>query len=246
MGRAGGKRIELATMFNVRDLCGYRTPQGITKPGRFLRAGDTMFLSDRDLQTLLDRGVRRVVDLRMGVEMPERSDRFAHVGGVTWLNAVMTDDRALTTDWTRTGRIVAYLLEGYARMLADHASIRKALAFMAEARRDECVLFHCASGMDRTGIVSALVLGMAGVRKDDLVADYAYAFASDQEVDDVLATWNPAMPFPPHDGTLARIHTMHLVLDHLVRGHGSLQQYVLDTGVTQSQIDALVAHLLDD
>ena len=33
-----------------------------------------MFLSDQDLQALLDRGVRRVVDLRMGVEVPRTSD----------------------------------------------------------------------------------------------------------------------------------------------------------------------------
>ncbi|MDO4796728.1 MAG: tyrosine-protein phosphatase [Coriobacteriales bacterium] len=244
MGRAGGNRIEFATVFNVRDLGGYRTPFGTTRPRRFMRAGDTMFLSDDDLHRLLDLGVRRVVDLRMGVERPELSDRLAHVSEVTWSNAVMVDERAMTPEWTRTGRVVAYLLEGYRRMLLDYASIRTIFSFMSQARRGECVLFHCASGMDRTGLVSALVLGVAGVSREDLVADYAYAFASDEEADEALATWDPALPPPPHDGTLARIHTMFATCDWLVRQYGSVRQYLLQAGVAQSELDRIVAHLL--
>ena len=35
--------------------------------------------------------------------------------------------------------------------------------FLAQAQRNECVLFHCAAGMDRTGVISLLLLGLCGV-----------------------------------------------------------------------------------
>lgn len=244
MGRAGGGRIELATMFNVRELGGYRTPNGLTKSRRFLRAGDTMCASDEDLQALLDYGVRRVVDLRMSVERPELTDRFAGLAGVAWMSAAMQDERTLTPDWAKTGRVVDFLLEGYRIMLADHAGLRDMFSFMAEATCDECVLFHCAAGMDRTGIVSALLLGSVGVVREDLVADYAYSFATDETVDEAIATWDSSQPPPSHDGMRARICAMFEVYDGLVRKHGSVRQYLLDIGLSARTLDRLASHLL--
>ena len=96
MGKAGSKRLEFTTIFNVRDLCGYKTPSGTVLPHRYMRSGDTMFLSDEERQALLDYGVRRVVDLRMAIERPDLSNRLAHVDGVAWINSSMADDRTMT------------------------------------------------------------------------------------------------------------------------------------------------------
>lgn len=244
MGAAGGSRIALTTIFNVRDLGGYQTAYGLSKSGRFLRSGDTMFLSDEELEFLLDYGVRRVVDLRMSVERPELSDRFASVDGVLWMSASMADDRTMTPEWTKTGRIVEFVLEGYLRMLADRKGIRELVSFMAGAGQEDCVLFHCAAGMDRTGIVSMLILGAAGVRREDLVADYAYSFASDEEVDTVMTSWDPMLPPPAHDGTITRIHAMFKLYDCIVARFGSVRGYLIDCGVDEQTINKLVKHLV--
>jgi protein-tyrosine phosphatase len=34
------------------------------------------------------------------------------------------------------------------------------------------VLFHCAAGKDRTGLAAALLLDLAGVAEDEIIADY--------------------------------------------------------------------------
>ena len=39
--------------------------------------------------------------------------------------------------------------------------------------QDGCTLFHCRAGKDRTGVVAMLLLGLAGVSDEDIVADYA-------------------------------------------------------------------------
>jgi hypothetical protein len=46
------------------------------------------------------------------------------------------------------------------------------------------VLFHCAAGKDRTGVLAALVLSVLGADKDSIVADY---LLSDAAVAPVLA-----------------------------------------------------------
>ena len=48
---------------------------------------------------------------------------------------------------------------------------------MCDAHRYPLV-FHCFAGKDRTGILTALVLGLLGVADDDIAADYALSAAA--------------------------------------------------------------------
>jgi protein tyrosine/serine phosphatase len=43
------------------------------------------------------------------------------------------------------------------------------------------VLFHCIRGNDRTGIISLLLLALAGVTPDDIIADYEMSPDPDRE-----------------------------------------------------------------
>ena len=244
MGKAGSRRLEFSTIFNVRDLCGYQTPEGEVLSGRFMRSGDTMFLSDEDRATLLDMGVRRVCDLRMAIERPDLSNRFAHLDNVTWKNFSMADDRTMTREWTRSGAVVQFVVEGYQRMLKDAKGMRELMEFIAGAAPDECVLFHCAAGMDRTGVVGMLILGLAGASRRDLIADYAYSFGEDNEVDELVESFDPSAPPCPHDGLLARVQAMSILLNWIDDTFGSIEDMVLSWGVMPKECDAIRAHAL--
>src|SRR5690606_39936022 len=58
---------------------------------------------------------------------------------------------------------------GYLNNRGD--SIVAALRVMA--RTDGAAIVHCAAGKDRTGVVCALALDVAGVTREAIVADYA-------------------------------------------------------------------------
>lgn len=242
MGRAGSRRLRFSTIFNVRDLEGFETPHGPVLPHRFLRAGDTMALSDEDRARLLAYGVRRVADLRMAIERPDRSSRLAQVEGVAWRNFQLVDDRTLTPEWTQGGRVVQFVYEGHLRMLRDRQALRDLMGFIAEANRDECVLFHCAGGMDRTGLVSMVVLGLCGCARRDLLADYGYAFASDEVVDELVASMGPDTPPCEHDGVEARLWAMARLVDHIEDEFGSVRGLVASWGVTDETIGRIVEH----
>ena len=72
----GLRRINLEQAINVRDLGGYHTPDGCTPYGRFIRADNMVGLTEADLETLYQAGVRTVIDLRTPGERERQPGSF--------------------------------------------------------------------------------------------------------------------------------------------------------------------------
>ena len=72
----GLRRINLEQAINVRDLGGYPTPDGCTPYGRFIRADNMVGLTEADLETLYQAGVRTVIDLRTPGERERQPGSF--------------------------------------------------------------------------------------------------------------------------------------------------------------------------
>lgn len=180
-----GHRIDIPGGVNVRDLGGYKTPGGTTSCGRFLRSGNNDSLGPEGMAIYDLMGVRSVIDLRGWREVRANPDPYAHRTGVRYLHAVLYS-RDLSDPALRPHDVQEFsygLTAGYLLMLSNKPRIREIFSFIAEAPADSCVLFHCAAGMDRTGIVALLLLGLAGVDRAHIIADYCYSFAPQAEVD---------------------------------------------------------------
>ena len=141
-------------------------------------------------QAALDHGIGRVVDLRFEGESPDEAAAHAGVEVVAVSlfgrhdpdAAKAFDERLLATD--DVGSVFA---AGYIRTLerAPHR-VAAAVAAVADADDEQGVLIHCFAGKDRTGIVSALLLGVADVPDESIAADYA---ASEANVSRLFDTW---------------------------------------------------------
>ncbi|MHB1536613.1 MAG: tyrosine-protein phosphatase, partial [Acidimicrobiales bacterium] len=71
-----------------------------------------------------------------------------------------------------------HVAEQYVAMLSGgHETLRSALRLLSDPAAYPAVC-HCMAGKDRTGILSALVLGLVGVADADIVADYALSAAA--------------------------------------------------------------------
>ena len=240
LGGAGSGPLEPARLLDVpsgenfRDLGGYDTPWGPTRFGRFIRSGSTAYLTEADLCRLESYGVCRVVDLRSQFESPRVSDRFARREAVEWLNVPLFDydlsDPRLSGTPTPAGN---YLIDGYVTMVSNKEAIRRIFEFFAGTPEGGCALFHCAAGMDRTGMTAMLLLGLAGVPREQIVADYLYSFAPVAEVDRVVyegeeprvreASWNP-LP--------SRKQAIEFMVDRLEEGYGDVGTYLSSCGVS--------------
>ena len=234
---------------NVRDLGGFKTPFGVTKSGRFLRCGGTRALMEQDLEAFRAYGVTRVLDLRGAGESPQLTCRFARQPWVRWLNVPLYDRDISAPNLLPAGNAGNYLVSSYINMLNAPHELQRIMRFFAEAKSSECVLFHCAAGMDRTGMIALLLLGLVGASREDIVFDYTRSFGT---VDEVRAAMNEHTvrstytieyaPFILH----TRIDAVQEVYDTVVGVHGSVRSFLEASGVSRNVLDAVCAHLLLD
>ncbi|WP_104522641.1 tyrosine-protein phosphatase [Blastococcus atacamensis] len=204
--------IRLDGTANTRDLGGLPTADGgRTMSGRILRSDNLQTLSPDDVRRLVgELGLRQVIDLRTTAEVllegrgplrdvPEVAHRHFTLlperGSHTDVFAVEEDDAPvdLPAGWMESllPRQVAAHDEG------EPPAVRSYLGYLGQ-RGDNVVaalraiahsgpgasVVHCAAGKDRTGVVCALSLAVAGVPHDEIVADYAMTA---QVIDGVVA-----------------------------------------------------------
>jgi protein-tyrosine phosphatase len=162
--------IALEGAVNFRDLGGYTTPDGQRTRWRVLfRADGLGELTEADLATMRELGIRTVVDLRSGDEVEQsRFDVEAHP--VTFHHFPFIKALPSVEDFERAP---GFLGSQYTEML-DDATPQIVGALTALAAPDaRPAVFHCTAGKDRTGLLSALVLSLLGVPEETVVADYA-------------------------------------------------------------------------
>ena len=159
--------LNVPSAYNVRDLGGYRTADGKTTHYRaFLRADSLHNLSESTRNGLIEYGVRTVIDLRRTFETVETPNALAGMEGIEFFHLNMIGDTnppgyiaPAQDEWT-TPEATADIY----RVLLDQRQdvISETLAALANSK-GHTAIYHCAAGTDRTGIISALLLGLAGV-----------------------------------------------------------------------------------
>ena len=237
------RHLTLSGAHNVRDLGGYRTASGLVLPWRrFLRADSLHRLAEGEDRRLLDEGVATVIDLRTPGETEAAPNPFAARDGVDYHNLPLFDDLAPAALGQAKTASDDPLLDFYiAALHRRQAAIRAILTTMADAR-DGAILFNCTAGKDRTGIVAALLLSLADVSRDDIVADYAI---SAELISELVAEFLELSRQRGGDTvSYARMlrspgPTMARALSSIDTEHGSLDDYLIAAGMDAAQIARL-------
>lgn len=156
---------------NARDLGGLpRRGGGTTPVGRFFRSESVDHLTDGGWDAVHGAGIRTVVDLRTPSERARDTTPRP-----SWLSTVAVDhddleDTAFWDDFWANGLVGTPLYYG---PHLDRKADRTGAALQAMARAAPGgVLFHCAGGRDRTGIVALALLTLADVEPQAIVDDY--------------------------------------------------------------------------
>jgi protein-tyrosine phosphatase len=243
--------VPLAGPANFRDLGGYENRHArMVRTGVLYRSDSLSTLTDDDVRHCVDRlRLRTVVDLRAGHEV----DRFRHgpleAEGVSFLHMPIVDETRRPPDAeTEAPGVDAMTLERIYLMMLDRFADRFAavLGVIADAGSHPLV-FHCAAGKDRTGLVAALVLGLLDVHDDVIAADYALT----AHVMPTLIERHRARATTGHEPEVGRqmwaaeAPAMRAVLQDLRDRHGSIEGYVRAAGLGSAEIAALRAALLD-
>ncbi|MFC0506279.1 tyrosine-protein phosphatase [Micromonospora costi] len=239
------RHVTFDRLHNFRDLGGYRADDGRTvRWGLVYRSDSLGKLTGTDLERFRQLRVRTVIDLRYPWEIAARG-RVPDVDGLAWHNLSIEHrpyDQATIDPALDPWR---YLADRYAEVAADGArELRRALEVIAGA--DGPLVFHCASGKDRTGLLAALLLALLGVDDDQIAEDFALTELATERL---VADWHALHP----DRTLvwpgygrAPEEIIRLVLADLAAAHGSVRGYAADRlGVDDDLVGQLRDRLLD-
>ena len=152
----GLRRINLEQAINVRDLGGYPTPDGCTPYGRFIRADNMYGLTEADLETLYQAGVRTVIDLRTPGERERQPGSFEN-----WRDVRVVPCSLLGESLDSFTGFMRSLGENYSEMIVrDRDHYRDLFEIILSENQRGGILFHCTAGKDRTGVTAALLLGL--------------------------------------------------------------------------------------
>ncbi len=172
------RHVDLDGPSNFRDLGGLPvTGEGSTRFGLVFRADRLCTLSDADLRRLENAGIRHVFDLRSQTEADDFPDRLPSGASYSRLSMTSDDTFQARTIYERIveGEIKSYgeaeMVAGYVRILQNFGP--SFARIVRQVARSEPVLIHCTAGKDRTGVAAMLLLDLAGVASEDVVADYA-------------------------------------------------------------------------
>ncbi len=166
LAMADGRHLALPGVFNLRDLGGYPAAGGGSIRGARCCAPDALNQLDSTRRRRAGRAwsLRTIVDLRTHVEAEMAPSAVAGLAArTTHISLLGGDLQALPLE---LAAIYRYIVAKCGGAIADAVRVLCA---------DEAMpaLVHCSAGKDRTGIVSALILAVAGVPDEFIAADYA-------------------------------------------------------------------------
>lgn len=238
--------VPFERLHNFRDLGGYRVGDGRTISwGRLFRADGLNKVADADLDTFDALGIRTIIDLRSSAEVDDHGTfpfekmpvSFHHLPIIdaTW----MAEDVPTFPDDDQGA--VDFLTWAYRDMLSKGAPrFAGAISVMMSPEAGP-VVFHCAAGKDRTGILAALVLGGLGVDDEVILADYDLTGAAMERMRAWAETNQPEMRARMYDTPsymmAARSEAISTMLDEIRDEHGEVRDFLVSIGVDADELD---------
>lgn len=250
MTESSSRYIKFENVINFRDLGGYRARNGCTVAWRRLfRSGEFRNMTRNDLDRLTGEiGVTSVIDLRSNIEVERQGIGLLAGAGIRYHNISFItggnreEDKRLFKMFTNMGQFYLHLV----RHSEFGGRVVKTLEVIAEPENHPLV-FHCAIGKDRTGMLAAVLLSLLGVAEKDIIEDYTL---SEPYMDELLARLknNPQKSDPPLDIPdyfwKASPESMKLFLSTLRKQYGSIEGYLKAQGADGSLTDRLEKALL--
>ncbi|THH29670.1 hypothetical protein EUX98_g4526 [Antrodiella citrinella] len=174
--------VNITGVDNVRDLGSYPTSYAgyMTKPSYVLRGAEISSITEEGKERLKKLGVTRVYDLRSDTEIAKWGTASPDMGDLEIIRTPVfkTEDyspemMAKRFELYASGKTEAFM-QLYSQIL-DNAGPAFGVIFRHSITPPSHVKlsFPGEAGKDRTGVLAALLLSLAGVREEDIAEDYA-------------------------------------------------------------------------
>jgi protein-tyrosine phosphatase len=234
--------LALEGTLNTRDLGGYPTSYGYeTAWRRVLRSDSLHRLTANDHKTLHDLNLKAVIDLRRTDEVQADPNRLGDLD-VVYYNLPIFPRAVSSVEADNPLGKVNSLTDVYKAMLDYFQESLLTVFETLAAYAGETVIIHCSAGKDRTGVVSALLLDLAGVARETIIADYAITKQRLAPMLDSLRAraLTAGFDMARHEQMLlCEPEMMADTLTHLYDRYGGAASYLATIGLNAAQVEAL-------
>ena len=225
----------LETTLNTRDLGGYRIDgtENYTRYGRLIRSDVANYPSEKDIEFLKSNGITTIIDTRSAEEKEKKPHGLAGLEGFDYHDLPITEGSGLPES-------VEAVPDSYYK-IAHSANISKIFKAMATAKYG--VMFNCTAGKDRTGVISALILWLCGIRKSDIVYDYMRTKENSKPRFELIQKNFPDIDMNiviPNENNMLRLFEM------LEEKYGTVKEYFLAIGIDRDLQDKIREKLCCD
>jgi protein-tyrosine phosphatase len=232
--------VPLTGCSNFRDLGGLPIAAGgTTSWGRVFRSDTLQELTDDDVKKVVaDVGLGTIIDLRTSREIKAEGRGPLEATDITYVHLPFIADLEVQDEVPETEE--RDVLADYRHML-DTAGHLIAEAVHTVATSTAPVVFHCAAGKDRTGILAALLESLVGVPRDVVVGDYELTNQVIKDICERLARFDTYtnVRVNPWQNFRCRPEVMEGFLDILDERHGGAEGWATAMGVEHGDLTSL-------
>ncbi|KAA1473441.1 hypothetical protein DENSPDRAFT_839914 [Dentipellis sp. KUC8613] len=174
--------VSIPGVHNVRDLGAHptSTPAESTRPGFMFRSGEISGITPDGEARLRELGITTIFDLRSDTEMVKYNTPIPALGaGLRVVRAPVFENKdyspqrlAQRFELYASGKTEAFM-RLYSEILDAAGPSLEIILRHVRDKPNEGFIFHCTAGKDRTGILAAILLMLAGVDDETIAQDYA-------------------------------------------------------------------------
>lgn len=251
-------RMALQGTSNTRDIGGYVCSNGrAIKWRKILRSDGLSNITDKDQDLLITKyNLKKVIDLRTESEIIQNPNIDYSVKNINYINIPLSNGinpnelKKIVNEMNEISVVTDFakiLINSYMDIVDNNqVNIRKTIEEIADVDEEDCVLFHCTAGKDRTGIISMLILGICGASKQDITTNYVQTEIN-MKYNKIFTNYvnevNSGIPDNIiTDISKARPECIEYAYDYLKNKYGSFHNYFLTLGLT----DEFITKFKDD
>ncbi len=237
-------RLLLPNLYNARDLG--NMPYGAgrkTASCRLIRSDALDHLTSSEAEELSRYPVKAVIDLRSEAEAEAHPDTIRDDPRFTYYNIPLLVINADDVGESFIQNVISSSLGDMYVWLFENAKDRIAKVLRTILKEyPGAVLFHCAHGKDRTGLIAAIFYLLMGVSYEEIIKNYAVSY---EYVRELVAPLMAGTPEHVHHIYRSDASNMEKLLAHFDKAYeGNVEKYLLSCGLSSQELESLKQVLL--
>jgi len=242
------RRVPFKHVNNFRDIGGYATKDGMAVKWRRLYRCDSLANLRTDEWPMFESlNIRTVIDLRSKAEIKKNPDNLPKT--IRYYHCPLQEEEINSRQKDNDSQSAKKAFElsmgaGYLSILHNNSKLLTAAVMtVCDNLKRGNVVFHCTAGKDRTGVLTAVILTLLGVRRNDIIADYEISHTLNQKFNKIVLKQMPdikkkiyMLDSNPED--------MKVFLDELKKV--KIEKYLIENGGMKDRIDYLLRELREE